>query len=221
MLYKISLTTAVLALMLTGFLDRLWTSGRESAAAEAAQRIQEVPLILGSWRGQPLEPNAEHIAAAGFAGVLARRYEDENGCVVSMLLVCGPPGPVSVHTPDVCYPGAGFDMIGTQSKLNVPSAGEHVQFWQSQFRKARWGDRRLRVYWSWHSNRGWQAAENPRITFMNLPVLYKLYVMCEIAPGEETKMAEACTRFMKCLLPELEQRLDSAVSGQETDVKGQ
>src|SRR5580692_444916 len=95
MLYKFSVTAGFVVLLLTGFLHRSWTDYWQSAPAlaEAAARIQQVPLTVGTWRGQPMDLDTEQIAAAGYAGCVWRRYEDSaTGMVLSMLLVCGPPG---------------------------------------------------------------------------------------------------------------------------------
>ena len=49
------------------------------------------------------------MARAGIKGCVYRRYRNpRTGESVSVLLVCGRGGPISVHTPDVCYAGAGY-----------------------------------------------------------------------------------------------------------------
>ena len=54
---------------------------------------------------------------------------------VGVLLLCGRPGPVSVHTPDLCFPGAGFQEAGEPTRCPIPgSPGD--RFWVRHFRKA-------------------------------------------------------------------------------------
>jgi hypothetical protein len=216
MLHKISVTSSVLVLVLAGLLHRWWTDYWHTAPAlaEAVAQIRQVPLILGGWRGQPLELDAADLANAGYAGCLWRRYEDSgSGTVVSMLLMCGRPGPVSVHTPEVCYGGIGYEKIAdpVQVKLAALAPAKPAVFWQADFAKPKQANgQHLRIYWSWYAGECWQAVDNPRLTFMNRPVLYKLYVVCEITPADATKKTEACTEFMKVLLPELEKCLAPA-----------
>lgn len=213
MLYKLSVSGAVLALVLAGYLQRSWTGYYRTAPAlaEAAERIQGIPLALGSWRGQTLELDAADTASAGYTGGVWRRYEDPSkGIVLSMLLVCGRPGPVSVHTPDVCYGGAGYKRMAEPGLTRVAAQNlvEPAAFWRADFDKpSQANGRRLRIFWSWYDGERWQAVENPRLTFMYRPVLYKLYVVCEITPDDEARKMKACTEFMNLLLPELQKQL--------------
>jgi hypothetical protein len=213
MLHKISVTAAVLVLLLAGLLHRSWTDYWRTAPAlvEAAALIEKVPLAIGSWRGQTLEVDAEDLALAGYNGCVWRRYQDSSsGTSVSMLLVCGRPGPVSVHTPDACYGGVGYERMGAMVQVKVPalSPAEPAVFWQADFVKpGQASSRQLRIYWSWHTGEGWQAVENPRLTFMNEPVLFKLYVVCEITSADDTRKTDACREFMTALLPEMQKLL--------------
>ena len=48
---------------------------------------------------------------AGAVGQISRVYTNPTkGLTVSVLLLCGLPGNISTHTPDVCYPGAGYTL---------------------------------------------------------------------------------------------------------------
>jgi hypothetical protein len=213
MLHKISVAAAVLVLLLAGLFQRSWTDSGNTAPAlaSAADKIEQVPLTLGPWRGQPVAMDAADMAAAGYAGCVLRRYEDSStGNVLSMLLVCGRPGPVSVHTPEACYGGAGYERVAdpVQVKVAALTSAEPAVFWQADFVKPKQASaRRIRIYWAWHGGERWQAVENPRLTFMNRAVLYKLYVVCEVTAGDDAKKSAACTDYMKCLLPELQKLL--------------
>ena len=114
MMQKIVTVSAILLVLSAGLMNRFWTHEAEndSAVVDAAAKIQRVPMILGSWRGQTLELDPADMRKARYAAALWRRYENaETGSVVSVLLVCGRPGPVAAHTPDICYAGAGYETI--------------------------------------------------------------------------------------------------------------
>ena len=67
-----------------------------------------VPLVVVASRLGLFDMPAEayEAAAAELEGWLARRYlHRRTGVVVHVLLLCGRPGPLSVHTPEVCYYG--------------------------------------------------------------------------------------------------------------------
>src|SRR5947209_18409507 len=96
--------TAVAALVACGVVHGLWTDrwARAPEPAAAAARLDALPLTLGDWDGEalPVEPGS----LGAVSGYLYRQYVNRrNGDEVSVFLVCGRPGPVAIHTPDVCY----------------------------------------------------------------------------------------------------------------------
>src|SRR5439155_15150223 len=122
-----------------------------------------------------------------------------------ILLVCGRPGPVSVHTPDVCYEGVGYEMAAAPVRYAARegSSAAPAQFWMADFEKQRAAvPVRLRILWSWHAAGAWQAPDDPRLTFARFPVLYKLYVIREMASGDERLEEDRCGEFLGQLLPE-------------------
>ena len=47
---------------------------------------------------------------AGAVGYISRLYKNPGkGLEISVLLLSGLPGDITTHTPDACYPGAGYD----------------------------------------------------------------------------------------------------------------
>jgi hypothetical protein len=125
------------------------------------------------------------------------------------MLACGAPGPLSVHTPDVCYGGIGFVQAEPAAKQQYRGVGvETPEFWKGTFTKP---DAvipvKQRLLWSWRSSNGWQASDNPRLNFASEPVLYKMYVSYELAGSDEKRADTVCTEFLGVLLPELEKRL--------------
>ena len=91
--------------------------------AQAAERLDAMPLELGEWDGEVGEVKAGE-AGAGVAGCIKRRYvHRKTGAVVSLFLVCGRPGPVSIHTPEVCYGASGF-LVGNKSAVELDQSGD-------------------------------------------------------------------------------------------------
>src|SRR5260370_19734433 len=97
-------------LLVDGYVYGLWTGrwndSNELAAATA--RLDRVPMNFGNWKGEALELEPKVLEQAGFSGYVLRRYENtRTKAVVSLLVACGRSGPLSVHTPEVCYRCAG------------------------------------------------------------------------------------------------------------------
>jgi hypothetical protein len=173
----------------------------------AIVRLHNIPMDIGDWRGTELGLNPRVAQVAGFSAYVHRRYENSrNGAVVTFMVACGPPGPLSVHTPDVCYQGSGYVQAGEVKKFMVDSIGHSSAFWASAFGKSTpIGPSQLRVCWSWNRGDGWTAADNPRFSFAGAPVLLKLYVTQGLAKEAEMPVGkDHCTDFLNVMLPVLE-----------------
>jgi hypothetical protein len=182
-----------------------WVVSDEPGASAA--KLAGLPLTVGEWEGEAMAVDTRGRAMAGVAGHLARRYRNRlNGGAVSVLLVCGRPGPVAVHTPDVCYDGAGYDLAAPPARFAVSSdpALPPAEFWVADFLRVESAvPTRLRIFWAWSADGAWNAPDNPRLAFARFPALYKLYVLREAAVAGERPEDEPCTEFLRRLLPEL------------------
>jgi hypothetical protein len=206
--------TAAGLLLADGIFFGLWTNRWQTSHSipAAVAGLQRVPMVIGDWKGQPLPDFKQNICdQAGFAGYLNRRYDNPaRGISVSVMLACGPFGPMSVHTPDICYAGGGFTQHGTVSLHKEDSLDPKgpIQFWNANFsRPDPLAPGNLKVYWAWNAGQGWQAPENPRLTFAGAPVLYKLYISRELLDEKDQKADEKTREFFKVFLPELEKAL--------------
>src|SRR5262249_26693898 len=117
----------------------------------------------------------------------------------------GRPGPVSIHTPDVCYGASGYT-VGANSQFTTPAdvAAPPAQFktaLMSQTKVA--GQTQLRIFWSWSANGTWQVPDDARSAFARHPVLYKLYLVRELMNANEPVEEDPCVELMRQLLPEL------------------
>lgn len=195
--------------LVQGFWTNRWVTSHELEAA--AERLQRVPKQVGSWEGQDQEFETKDYARAGIVGGLLRRYQNrDTGSVVSVLLVCGRPGPISVHTPDVCYRGAGYDQIDDQTQATVESdAPEPAHFWWLRMRKQNTViPEFLGIHYGWSATGDWSAPKgSPRFEFARFPYLYKLYVVREISTPEGKAESEEDRAFLQAFLPELRKSL--------------
>ncbi len=181
-----------------------WTQRwRKSAdlTARAAQ-LTQLPDEFGPWKGQPAELDADALALAGAEGWWVRRFTDErSGATLLAIILCGRPGPLSVHKPETCYGGAGYEMEGPAIKYTPPEA-PGAACWTGKFKEGRAGGQELRIFWSWYADGGWCAADNPRWDFARLPALYKLYVVRETAGRVERLDDDPAADLLRRLLPE-------------------
>jgi hypothetical protein len=205
----LSLTTVVALGVGYGLATDRW--GASDELSQALGGLGRVPATFGDWVGEDVPFEAEDMARVGIKGSVFRRYRHvRTGEVVSFLLVCGRGGPISVHTPDVCYAGAGYRQVADERKKSVESGEDRKEeFWVARFGK-RGGvvPTQLEVYWAWsRDGRTWQAPENPRLTLARSAALYKLYVVREFVPETRFETKDSCQEFLRRALPVIRQSL--------------
>jgi hypothetical protein len=209
----LGLTAATALFVCSGIVHGLWTN-RWTAPPEveaAVRKLDSVPMTLGDWEGENLPMSERDKVMAGGAGYLLRRYKNRaTGSVVTVFLVCGRSGPVSVHTPDVCLAGSGYTHTGGDDDypVGVDSLPHPARFAIGNFQAEESpAPDLLRTFWSWHADGAWQVPGNPRRAFARHPVLHKLYLIRRLARPDEPVNADPCLDLMKGLLPELQRQL--------------
>jgi hypothetical protein len=208
---------AALAFVGAGIVHGFWTDrwvpcGEVEAAVE---RLGAIPLHLGEWRGEDINIDPGQ-TAPGVAGSLTRRYTSRaRAASVMMALVCGRPGPVATHTPEVCYGASGY-LVADKKAVQLGGLDPAAQFWTADATRTRSTEEtRLRIYWAWTGGEGWVASHEARRDFPRhrYPVLHKLYVLRELAEGEARGKDEACEAFLHALLPALQAALFAPAGG--------
>ncbi len=114
---------------------------------------------------------------------------------------------MAVHTPEVCYRGAGYDLRATPAPALVRDENdvEAGTLWSARFTKQGDASSDLQLYWGWDAGDGWQAPANPRWEFRGRPYLYKLYVSQELsdpsAADRATEFLRSCCRCSRTCWP--------------------
>ena len=173
------------------------------ALAELAGRLESVPSVIGDWTATSQPVSSKQMAIAGAVGHLTRVYTNpKNGISVSVMLLCGLPGNISTHTPDICYPGAGYSLGEAQSYLQTYGVPDRTAQFQTSFAgRSGTNPSRLRLYWAWHGSSGWSAPQNARWAFAAEPYLVKLYVVRETGGAATDPGKDPATEFLACCSP--------------------
>jgi hypothetical protein len=206
--------TAAVAIVAAGVVHGFWTDRwtPPTETTDAAARMALVSREIGKdvdgsreWSGEDVHGDV----TPGIVGSLMRRYTSRvTGAKVVIALVCGRPGPVSIHTPASCYAASGYT-FGTAQRLAVREPSE--LFWTADTVRTRPTDEtRLRLFWAWHAGAGWVAPDDARTVFPRVPVLYKLYVQRELQNLAEPVKDDPCQEFLRVFLPELDATLFAA-----------
>lgn len=177
MLVKTLVITSVLVVggVLHGLLSDRW--GPPAMVKEAGARLESLPEVIAGWTATRFEVSERMLQAAGATNVINREYRlSEHDQALRVVIVCGRPGPVSLHPPTVCFPGSG---------LRQASPVGFLRWDDHQFARCLFADPSsglgLLTYWGWSPDgKTWTVPEHPRLTFAHQRRLYKLYLMSTV-----------------------------------------
>lgn len=219
---------AVVVLLVTAIVEGRWTLRwgvhGDWRLDPLAQTVQSTPLILGTWTAEEaVPPDPRVVEVSGARAIFMATYREPlQADAVTVYLLVGWSRDMAVHTPDACYPGAGFVMDTSPQPFSLTYGSEkgsaelpaahlrQAEFTTAIFTKSEpTGVTRLRVFWSWHDGRGWQSPKFPRWTFGGQRPLVKLYLVAESPPGLPVHQS-AALRLAQELLPILDSRLEAA-----------
>jgi hypothetical protein len=213
------LVAAIALVIGAGAVRARWTTRQADTrdVLAAAARLENVPLNAGDWVGTVHPFDLTEYRSAGIQGALLRTYKHKDtGQEMVLMIVCGRPGPISVHTPDVCYPGSGYRVISDdlRTTINGPSGTPH-EFWKLRMNKADAViSQHLNVTYGWSTDGRWQApkSEAARFTFADAPVLFKLYAQYQVPAASTVDAAteaenDPTVGFLEAVLPELNRAL--------------
>jgi EpsI family protein len=202
----IPIAAAILLIVGAAVVQGIWTE-RWANFPELelfAEQLPKVPEHIGEWSGESApETDQRILEIAGAVGSLARVYRNDRGETVSLFIVCGRLADIFAHTPDRCYPAAGFETVGEQAKQTIETNGGPAQFRTATFLKAEpGGNQMLRIYWTFNGSGPWVAPDEHRWAFAGQRALYKVYVVTSGSDGD-TSDQNAAVDFIRLLMPEL------------------
>jgi Protein of unknown function (DUF3485) len=185
---------------------------RESGVAPFA--LKELPTELGDWRvvegsESTLEPDIAQVAGA--SDHLIRTYISErSGASAVVMVIYGLATRVWAHTPDVCYPASGFDVIPPTQDIDIPipEMTSRARFRVLQFAKFKAGHRDFRrVYYSCRNAGEWGLDMGSKWKrFRHHPGMYKIQIQTQAGSLDDSKDRESLERFLGELVREIERK---------------
>lgn len=185
-----------------GRMSDRWGPPQDSLAA--ANKLAEIPDQFGGWKLQISEEISDSVVEMlECAGYINRTYvNQETGESVNVAILLGPPGPISVHTPEICYSSRDYAIVGEPQQVTVRSSqGSDDEFWAMTFQSRDLSADILRVYYAWSTGGGWSAAKAPRFTFAACPYLYKIQLAGHLPPGADAEASDPCRSFLQNFVP--------------------
>lgn len=197
----VGLLITVLTGIVYGRLCQRW--GPNDDLKKAAQHLATFPKEFGDWQLVSDDPmSAFVIKTLSCAGYVNRQYVNQRtGETVSIAITAGPSGPISVHSPEICYSSNAYTVADERSEIMLTDENqrEHA-FWSVAFNpKIASGDQ-LRVIYAWSDGSQWTAPANPRFAFAGRPSLHKLQLSTLVPKSESEASQDPGKRFLADLL---------------------
>ena len=197
--------------LLHGRLTNRW--GQPADWLQVASALAAVPEQLGPWQMVAAEELTETVAQTlECTGYVLRTYRHElSGETVNVAVLLGPPGPMTVHTPEICYSGRDYRFPEERrlAELEEPPGSEHA-FWALRLHPRDPLRAKLDVYYAWSDGGAWMAPSDPRFSLANRPYLYKLQLAGEVVTAPDGEEESPCERFLTDVIPHLQSHLVSA-----------
>jgi len=197
------IAAAVLLMGVSCYYQGVWSErwGESPELVVYASQLHEVPLTIGEWEGKDIGGSDARIKqASGSEGDFNRVYRNAAGEEVRVMLMCARFRDIFSHSPDRCYPAAGFEMLNPPEQVIIDEA----QFFTTTFRKSdpTTGTHDERGYWTWTSDGKWLAPSNERVAFSGERALYKMYVFTTVPTGDRARAdKDICGDFIRQLVP--------------------
>jgi hypothetical protein len=175
--------------------------------------LKEFPKTLGDWRDKgteiTLDPQVARIT--GSTDHLIRTYVNEkNGEQVSVMILYGLAYLVWPHTPNACYPAAGFKSVppSRDVEIDVPETTIKARFREQNFAKYQTGAGIYQqVYYSLRNAGEWGLnLESRWKSFRYHPGMFKLQVQRQVAAVGKTENS-SLEELLGTIIQKIEQRL--------------
>jgi hypothetical protein len=170
----------------------------------AVEQLEKIPLQFGNWHCESSEKlDATSLKMLECHGYFVRKYvNSSSGEAVNVTLLLGPPGPIAVHTPEICFPSQAYKSRSPRQQVSIENAiGTADEFWALTYQASNLRADVLRVYYGWSIGGPWSAASNARYAFAGAAYLYKIQLSASVPPGVNAEKDDTGRRFLEAFLP--------------------
>ncbi|MBN1588462.1 MAG: exosortase-associated EpsI family protein [Pirellulales bacterium] len=202
--FALAIGVTLLSGIIHGRMSNRWGVSPDLLAI--GKHLETCPTEFGDWRLQSSGELTDTVRKVlECTGSVIRVYKNEKtGEAVRVGVLLGPPGPISVHTPDICFASKDYERLDEPQRVTVPMAdGSNAEFWAVTFRSRSLEAAILRVYYAWSPGDSWFASQGPRFQFTSHPYLYKIQLAGGLPSPTAWKTHDPCREFLKDFLPAL------------------
>jgi hypothetical protein len=188
--------------------DQMLRDGRVSPV-----RLASLPKVLGPWVGDDETMDSAIARATGSTDSIFRNYQHRiTGQKISLIVLFGPSTEMYVHSPENCYPAAGYAKVEGPKYRAISSAGAAGSwpFFETVFSKGEGGQgEQQEVYCTWRYSEAWTPGLTSPKGFERIPGMFKVQVGRRIRETELhlLHVDNPCESFLAQLMPELDRRI--------------
>jgi EpsI family protein len=172
--------------------------------------LVELPMNLGYWKGQDITMDPRLVRRTGSSDVITRRYINQRtGVTIDAVILYGPTSDMFIHTPELCYPAAGFEPLSDTSERPIVVEGVGtVPFRSLAFTKGEGGLTDMQeVYYSlWYDGHWTTQSTTPKAS-QRIPGMYKIQISRRISTRERRDLDNPCEPLLVSLISEIESRM--------------
>lgn len=204
----------VLGLLAASGAVRAWQAGRvQSILTEGRNSpfpLATIPKSMGDWKGEDAELDPQIVRGTGSTDLITRHYVNgRTGVALDVIVLYGPTSDMFIHSPEACYPKAGFDRV--EGPAERPVSSEHankIPFRSLVYRKGEGGPADLQeVYFTWWYDGRWSTSVSSPKASERIPGMFKIQVSRQVRPKERRDLDNPSESFLGHLTAEMEDRM--------------
>lgn len=193
---------------------RLWQEHRLQQTLERGRvspfPLADLPMTIDAWKGRNATMDPLIVRGSGSTDIVTRRYVNQKtGVSLDVVILFGPTSDMFIHTPELCYPAAGYDVLSgaVERPIAVDGMGT-IPFRSLAFTKGEGGlaDTQEVYYSLWYDGRWTTQSTSPKAS-QRIPGMYKVQIARRISDRERRDLDNPCEPFLGVLVGEIEARM--------------
>ena len=210
---KFAIPLAIVAIVLAAgtyvegkYSDR-WGDAASVKLDRFTELVSQVPMQIGDWQGIDDQGiGDDEFKKTNCTAYISRMYRNPEGQQVNVYLVSGTGRHVTIHTPDWCYVGAGFDKVEDPQQYRIqlgetPSDAD-PEFLTTIFRKEdMMSKQEIRIFWTFSDDGNWAGPKDPKAVFGGRRAMYKFYLITDVNESGWDIESNPTINFVKEFVP--------------------
>jgi hypothetical protein len=157
--------------------------------------LTRIPTSFGDWKLVQEQSVSDGVLKTLKAeSSVFRIYKNDAEQFISMAVIAGPCGPVSVHIPEICYSSQEYTQVADRVRMKVDTATGD-EYWSLAFLTKNVDAAPMTVCYAWSDGGNWEAPDFARKYFAGKRRLFKVQLAAPSAATDGT--SGACADFLK------------------------